>query len=113
MLSEVIREPTAIKETNSVTSQQILCWAKRVEVQKALLEATKENNESKEFDAIKKAVEQNHSTQNTKEETEGYPKTNTVAPYVNHEDFQPTAITAQDVADHIISSRCTEAQAKE
>ena len=46
-----------------VTSEQVLCWPKRVDaqnMQKALLEATKENKGSKEFDAIKKGIKQNN-----------------------------------------------------
>ena len=43
-----------IKKTNEISSVQVLCWAKRVEVQraqKAVLEATKE---TEEFDAIRR-----------------------------------------------------------
>ena len=62
-MTEIIRELTAIKGTSKVTSDQVLCWTKRVKVQKALLKATKETKESKEFDAIKTVIKQNHSTQ--------------------------------------------------
>ena len=49
-MMEIIRQLTALKETNEVTSEQVLCWAKRVEaqrVQKVLLEAIEEIKESK------------------------------------------------------------------
>ena len=34
MMIEIIRELTAIKQTNKVTSEQVLCWTIRVESQK-------------------------------------------------------------------------------
>ena len=34
--------------------------------QRALVWATRESNESKDFDAVKKAIEQSHYTQNVK-----------------------------------------------
>ena len=35
MVTEIIRELTTIKETNKVTSKQVLCWAiRRVEFQR-------------------------------------------------------------------------------
>ena len=55
-----------INETNKVTSKQVLYWEKRVEVQRVqmtLFDAIRETKESKEFDAIQKAVKQNHSMQ--------------------------------------------------
>ena len=45
-MTDIIRELTLIKRTNEITSKQVLCWAKRVEAQrapKAILLATKEN----------------------------------------------------------------------
>ena len=54
-MTEIIRAFIATKETNKVTSEKVLCWAKRTEVkrvQKALLEATKETKESKKFDTV-------------------------------------------------------------
>ena len=70
MMMEKIRELSTIKETNKVTSEQVLCWTKKVEVQraqKALLEATKEK-ECKESDAIKRADKQNQSIQSIKKQ---------------------------------------------
>ena len=32
IMNEVIRELTAIRETNKVKSEEVLCWAKRLEV---------------------------------------------------------------------------------
>ena len=52
-MTEIIRELTVIKKTNVITSKQVLAWARRVEsqiVQKAIIEANKENNS---FDAMK------------------------------------------------------------
>ena len=43
---------------------------KKSRVQKALLEARKETNESKEFDNLKKVGKQNHSIQNAKRSRE-------------------------------------------
>ena len=43
-MTETIRELTAIKMTNEITSEQVLAWTKKVEeegTQKALLKATK------------------------------------------------------------------------
>ena len=51
-MMEIIREFTKTKETNKVTGEQAVCWAKMVEAQKALLEANKENTA---FDAVMKA----------------------------------------------------------
>ena len=42
IMTEVSRELTAVKENSKVMSEQVLCWARRVEVQNALSEATKE-----------------------------------------------------------------------
>ena len=75
MITELIIELTTIIEANKVRSEQVLCREKGVEAQraqKALLKATKETKESKEFDAIKEAVKQNHSQQNT-ERSRGMP----------------------------------------
>ena len=79
MIIEIITEPTAIKETTKVTSEEVLCWTKRVRVQTlqmAILEATKptkKTKESKEFDALKNIVEQNCNTQKA-ERTRGTPQ---------------------------------------
>ena len=75
MMMEIIRQLATIKETNKVTSEQLLFWMKRIEmqrVQKALLEATKETKNIKEFNAIKKVVKKviEHKTQ---KEVQGCP----------------------------------------
>ena len=60
MMTEIIRELTAIKKTNKVTSEQVLASARRVEtqrVQKALIRTTKE---SKYFSATKKQEQNNN-----------------------------------------------------
>ena len=47
-MTEMIRELTAIKKTNEITSEQVLPWARRVVVQrtqKALTKATKASKE--------------------------------------------------------------------
>ena len=52
MMTEIIREWNAIKKTNEITSEQVLCQTiivKEQGPQKVILDATKE---SKEFDAI-------------------------------------------------------------
>ena len=44
MMMKIARELTTIKNTNEITSEHVLCWAKRVEVQrakKAMIEDTK------------------------------------------------------------------------
>ena len=89
----------------------------RVEVQrvwKAMLKATKETNESKELDAIKKAVKQIHNPQNT-EKGEQCPRTNaiTVVPCMNQEDVHSMARTLQGVAEQTILSGCAEAWVEE
>ena len=58
MMNEIIRQLTEPKKLtkSQVSMHHSAFWAKRVEprrVQKALLEATKESNESQEFNAIK------------------------------------------------------------
>ena len=53
MMTEIMRGLTAVRNTNEITSEHILCWARRVRVQrvqKAILDVKKG---SKEFDAIK------------------------------------------------------------
>ena len=53
MITQIIRELTAIKRTNEITSEQVLFWSRRVQVQRAqkvYMGATKDN---KEFNAIK------------------------------------------------------------
>ena len=49
---EIIKEVTSIKEMWYVTSEQVVCWSKRVEVKgahKALLETAKETKECKKL----------------------------------------------------------------
>ena len=48
MMTEIIREYTAVKETKKLRSEQVLFLAKRVEVQRALktlIEGTKETKD--------------------------------------------------------------------
>ena len=55
MMTEIIKELTAIKRTNEITSDHVLNWAERENVQrvqKAILDTTKE---SLEFDMIRKS----------------------------------------------------------
>ena len=64
MMTKVIRELTAMKTTSEITSEQVLCWAKRIEaqrVQKAMLETKKE---SKDFDTVKGIDQQSNSSNN-------------------------------------------------
>ena len=66
MMTEIMRELSGTKETNKASNEQVLCWAKRLEVktvQKVLFEASKE---TKEFDAVKKVVKQSLNKQNIK-----------------------------------------------
>ena len=35
MMTEIIRQLTVTKETNKVTSEQVLCWAQRIHVKRA------------------------------------------------------------------------------
>ena len=45
MMNEIIKELTTLQKTNEVTSNQVLCSARRAEVQraqKAILDVTKE-----------------------------------------------------------------------
>ena len=53
MLVEIIREHTKTWESKDVTSEQVLAWAKRVEVQKAQFEIINSLNMTKDFDKIK------------------------------------------------------------
>ena len=79
-------------------------------MQKALLNVAKETKESKEFNAVKKAVKQTHNTQNAKR-NRGMPKTsaNTVTPYMNKEDVYPITRNVLDVEAQIIWSGCADA----
>ena len=98
---EIIRELTAIKETNTVTSEEVLCCVKRLEtqrMQRALNKGTKETKEFKEFDIIKKSSSKiiEHRTQKVEE----CHKTNrnTVTLYKDQNYVQPTTAVLQDVA---------------
>ena len=53
MLAEIIRELTKAKESTAVTSEQVLIWAKRMEVQRAMSAIITSLSETKEFDKIK------------------------------------------------------------
>ena len=48
MMTEIIRELTALKKTSRITREQVLCQTRRVEVQrvqKAIFDMTKERSE--------------------------------------------------------------------
>ena len=65
MMTDIIREWTAIKKTNEVTSEQVLAWTRRMEAQrtqKTLIEATKEN---KDFNAMKEKEQKNNALDKT------------------------------------------------
>ena len=53
MLEEIIKELTASKNDDHITSGGILAWAKRVEVQRAQAAVLNTLTESKQFDKIK------------------------------------------------------------
>ena len=63
MVTEIIRELTAINDANTVMSNEVLTWAKWVEAQRsqtAMLNSLKEN---RDFDAIKKSRSHTYLTQ--------------------------------------------------
>ena len=87
----------------------------KVEVQrvkKALLEATKETKDSKEFHARKKAIKQN-STQNAKRRGMPQRKYKYCDTLYEQEDVQSMIRTVLDEAEQIILSECAEPQAQE
>ena len=50
MMTVIVYKLTAVKKTSKIISKQVLVWPRRVKVQKAqkvLIEATKDNKESK------------------------------------------------------------------
>ena len=53
MLGEIIRELTKVKVNNTINSETVLLWAKRVEVQRAQVAVMSSITERKEFDRIK------------------------------------------------------------
>ena len=53
MLVEIIRELTKAEESEDVTNEQVLAWAKRVEARKAQSMIMNSLNTTKEFDNIK------------------------------------------------------------
>ena len=53
LLVEIIRELTKAEESAAVTGEQVLIWAKRVEVQRAQSAIINSLSETKEFDKIK------------------------------------------------------------
>ena len=52
MLGEMIKELTTIRGNDTITSENILPWAKRVEAQRAQASAMSAITEAKEFDKI-------------------------------------------------------------
>ena len=54
MMTEIIREQSTIQKTNEITSEQVLSWAIKVEVQRAQKLLTEATIDNKEFNAIKK-----------------------------------------------------------
>ena len=57
MLGEIIRELTKIHEITEITSENVLCWAKRVEAQRAQYAIMNSLTEPKEFDKLKNSKE--------------------------------------------------------
>ena len=53
MLAEIIRELTKIQENTEIMSENMLCWAKRVEAKKAQSAIMSSLTEAKEFDKCK------------------------------------------------------------
>ena len=53
MLGEIIKELTASRNNDHITSDNVLTWAKRVEVRRAKADAMSSITEEKEFDKIK------------------------------------------------------------
>ena len=64
-MAEILRELTAIKKTNEITSEHILGWTMTVEAhmaKKALIKATKE---SRHFDTMNKQEQKNNTFSRT------------------------------------------------
>ena len=53
MLEEIIKELTATKSDDHITSGDVLAWAKRVEVQRAQAVVLNTLRESRQFDKVK------------------------------------------------------------
>ena len=57
MASQIIKELTAIKNTNKVTNEQVLLWAEQKEAQRSLeavLDSLKDNKEFNTIESMKK-----------------------------------------------------------
>ena len=66
IMTKIICELSMIKRANEITTEPVLCWARRVDAlraQKAILEVSKE---SRRFDAVKRTDQQCISQNNTK-----------------------------------------------
>ena len=59
MLEEIIKELTATKNNDHITSGGMLAWAKRVEVQRAQAAVLNTLTESRQFDKVKISHTQN------------------------------------------------------
>ena len=53
MLAEIIKELTEIQENTEIISENMLCWAKRMEAQRAQSAIMNSLTEAKEFDKLK------------------------------------------------------------
>ena len=53
MLGEIIRELTKVKVNNTINSETVLAWAKRVEMQRVQAAVLNTLTESRQFDKIK------------------------------------------------------------
>ena len=53
MLAEIIRELREIQENTKIMSENVLCWTKRVEVQRAQFSIMNSLTQAKEFDKLK------------------------------------------------------------
>ena len=83
-------------------------------MQNALLKATKETTESKEFHTLKKPVKQSHNTHYIKEKKEQLNTSiNTRTPYMNQEDVQYMASSVPNVAEQSILNGFAEAYTEE
>ena len=113
MMFQIIRQLNAIKETNIITNEKSLCWTKRVrhKQQKSTACGNKKRpKDLKNANAIKKAIKQNHSTQNAKR-SKRRPLSKCINCGIPHEPrhVQPMARAVQDMAEQIILSVCRKA----
>ena len=53
MISEILREMSALEYINDATNERILLWAQRVEAQRVQKEALDNMEEAKDFDTIR------------------------------------------------------------